>query len=76
MREFSGNTRLGPELGGLEIRTYRRLLPNGEYIYSSEVELKPGDTIAVDSYSSAIAERRLREIIPVSLLSRGMEELG
>ena len=76
MREFSGISRLGLELGGLEIRTYRRLLPNGEYIYSSEVELKPGDTIAVDSYSSAIAERRLREIIPVSLLSRGMEELG
>ena len=76
MREFSGNTRLGPELGGLEIRTYRKLLPNGEYIYSSEVEFKPGDTIAVDSYSSAIAERRLREIIPAGLLSRGLEGLG
>lgn len=75
MRELSRNIELGPELGGLVIQTSRRRLPSGEYLYSSEVEFGPGDKIAVDSYSAAIAERRLRDLIPISLHCRTMQEV-
>ena len=74
MREFSSVTQLGPELNGIIIRTYRQLTPEGEFIYSSEVDLKPGDKIIIDDPSAVRSVRRLQELIPFSLSCRQMME--
>ena len=72
-RVLSRTIRLGPELSGLEVRTYYHQLANGESFFSSEVELSPGDRIVVDGHSPSQSERRLQELIPVSLICRKVE---
>ena len=72
-RMLARTIQLGPELSGLEVRTYYHQLANGESFFSSEVELSPGDRIVVDGYSPSQSERRLQELIPVSLICRKVE---
>jgi hypothetical protein len=72
-RILSRTIQLGPELSGLEVRTYYHQLAKGESFFSSEVELSPGDRIVVDGLSASQSERRLQELIPVSLICRKVE---
>ena len=72
-RILSRTIQLGPELSGMEVRTYYHQLANGESFFSSEVELSPGDIIVVDGLSASQSERRLQELIPVSLICRKVE---
>jgi hypothetical protein len=72
-RILSRTIRLGPELSGLEVQTYYHQPADGESFFSSEVELSPGDWIVVDGRSPSQSERRLQELIPVSLICRKVE---
>jgi len=72
-RILSRVIRMGAELPGMEVRTYYHRLSNGQSFFSSEVDLSPGDRIVVDGRSASQSERRMQELIPVSLICRNVE---
>lgn len=69
-RKLAGQVRCGSKAEDVTISVYRQDLPSGKRLYVSEVQLKPGDTIAVDGNSREETVRRMRMLLPLSISCR------